>query len=431
MYTPAHRLPARNRCSRPALGTTADSIDAAEDRERFDQVLERTGIPRAQGDTVFTSEEAVEIANRLGYPVLLRPSYVLGGQNMIIAHSDQDVVEYMGIITAGELENPVLIDKYLQGTEVEVDAICDGKDLLIPGIMEHVERAGVHSGDSISVYPCQNLSPAVKDTIVEYTGKLARELKVVGLMNVQYVVYNGGVYVIEVNPRSSRTVPYISKVTGVPMVELATRVMLGEPLAGLGYGAGLYPTGDYVAVKVPIFSFEKLHDLDTQLGPEMKSTGEVLGVAHTFREALLKGLIAAGYTLKGQGGVLISVRDTDKQEMLAIAEKFERLGFTLYATSGTASTLNRNMIPANTVRKLSEDPASNAVTLVDSGKIDYVISTSAKGRLPARDSVQLRRKAVERGIPCLTSLDTANAMADVLATHKSVDDITLIDLTSI
>ncbi|MCI8406723.1 MAG: carbamoyl-phosphate synthase large subunit [Oscillospiraceae bacterium] len=413
------------------LGTTADSIDAAEDRERFDQVLERTGIPRAQGDTVFTSEEAVEIANRLGYPVLLRPSYVLGGQNMIIAHSDQDVVEYMGIITAGELENPVLIDKYLQGTEVEVDAICDGKDFLIPGIMEHVERAGVHSGDSISVYPCQNLSPAVKDTIVEYTGKLARELKVVGLMNVQYVVYNGGVYVIEVNPRSSRTVPYISKVTGVPMVELATRVMLGEPLAGLGYGAGLYPTGDYVAVKVPIFSFEKLHDLDTQLGPEMKSTGEVLGVAHTFREALLKGLIAAGYTLKGQGGVLISVRDTDKQEMLAIAEKFERLGFTLYATSGTASTLNRNMIPANTVRKLSEDPASNAVTLVDSGKIDYVISTSAKGRLPARDSVQLRRKAVERGIPCLTSLDTANAMADVLATHKSVDDITLIDLTSI
>ena len=420
------------------LGTSADSIDAAEDRERFDEVLEKCGIPRPQGDTVFTTEEALATANKLGYPVLLRPSYVLGGQNMIIAYSDQDVSEYMGIITGHDIENPVLIDKYLMGTEVEVDAICDGQDYLIPGIMEHVERAGVHSGDSISVYPAQNLSPQIKATIVDYTGKLAKELNVVGLMNVQYVVYNGHVYVIEVNPRSSRTVPYISKVTGVPMVDLATRVMLGEklreivdPVTGTGYGVGLYPQGDYVAVKVPVFSFEKLHDVDTQLGPEMKSTGEVLGIAHTFEEALLKGLIAAGYSLKSEGGVLISVRDSDKQEILEVAEKFERLGFTLYATSGTATTLNKNMIPANVVRKISEDETTNIITLLDSGKIDYVISTSAKGRLPARDSVKLRRKAVEHGIPCLTSLDTANAMAGVLATHKNSDDIHLVDITKI
>lgn len=420
------------------LGTSADGIDAAEDRERFDQVLEKTGIPRAEGATVFTSDEAVVVANKLGYPVLLRPSYVLGGQNMIIAHSDQDVVEYMGIITAGNIENPVLIDKYLMGTEVEVDAICDGETYLIPGIMEHVERAGVHSGDSISVYPAQNLSEQIKKTIVDYTGRLAKELHVIGLMNIQYVVYNGKVFVIEVNPRSSRTVPYISKVTGVPMVDLATRVMLGEKLrsivnpdTGKIWGEGLYPVADYVAVKVPIFSFEKLHDLDTQLGPEMKSTGEVLGIASTFEEALLKGLIGAGYTLKDKGGVLISVRDTDKQEILQVAERFEQLGFTIYATSGTASSLNRNMIAANAVRKISEDSENNVLTLLDSGKIDYVISTSAKGRLPARDSVKMRRKAVEHGIPCLTSLDTANAMAGVLATHKNVMDIKLVDITKI
>lgn len=414
------------------LGTSADSIDAAEDRERFDQVLENCGIPRPQGDTVFTAEEAVKVAQRLGYPVLLRPSYVLGGQNMIIAHSDQDVVEYMGII-AGQHnnENPVLIDKYLMGVEVEVDAICDGTDYLIPGIMEHIERAGIHSGDSISIYPAQNLSEQIRKTIVDYTGRLAKELKVVGLMNVQYVVYNDQVYVIEVNPRSSRTVPYISKVTGVPMVDLATKIMLGEKLSGLGYGTGLYPDAGYVAVKVPIFSFEKLHDVDTQLGPEMKSTGEVLGIAHTFKEALLKGLIAAGYTLKTGGGVLITVRDNDKQEVIPIAEKFEQMGFNLYATAGTANTLNRNMVPASVVRKLSDDPENNCLTLLDEKKIDYVISTSAKGRIPARDSVKLRRKAVEHGIPCLTSLDTANALADVLATHKTVDDITPIDITKI
>ncbi|WP_343264649.1 carbamoyl-phosphate synthase large subunit, partial [Ligaoa zhengdingensis] len=314
------------------LGTSADSIDAAEDRERFDELLEKCGIPRPQGHTVFTAEEAIASANDLGYPVLLRPSYVLGGQNMIIAHSDADVTEYMGIILSQHIDNPVLIDKYLMGTEVEVDAICDGTDYLIPGIMEHIERAGVHSGDSISVYPARTLSPRIRETIIDYTGKLAKALDVVGLVNIQYVVYNDAVYVIEVNPRSSRTVPYISKVTGVPMVDLATKIMLGASLKSLGYGTGLYPEGDYIAVKVPVFSFEKLHDLDTQLGPEMKSTGEVLGIAKTFEEALYKGLVAAGYKMKRGGGVLLSVRSSDQQEIIPIAEKFERIGFTLYAT---------------------------------------------------------------------------------------------------
>lgn len=413
------------------LGTSADSIDAAEDRERFDAVLERCNIPRPLGDTVFTIDEAIAVANELSYPVLLRPSYVLGGQNMIIAYNEQDVVEYMTIITANVLENPVLVDKYMMGVEVEVDAICDGTDYLIPGIMEHIERAGVHSGDSISVYPSQNLSKRTMDTIVDYTSRLSQELKVIGLMNVQYVVYDNEVYVIEVNPRSSRTIPYISKVTGVPMVEIATRIMLGEKLANMGFGVGLHPNADYVAVKVPVFSFEKLHDVDTQLGPEMKSTGEVLGIAKTFEEALLKGLIAAGNSLKSTGGVLITVKDADKQEILAIAEKYADMGFDLYATAGTASVLNANMTATNTVFKISESEDDNIITLLDSGKIEYVISTSAKGRIPARDSVKIRRKAVERGIVCLTSLDTANALADVLATHKTVDDITLIDITKI
>lgn len=413
------------------LGTCADSIDAAEDRERFDKVLENCNIPRPAGDTVFTIEEALEVANRLLYPVLLRPSYVLGGQNMIIAYNDQDVVEYMTIITATELENPVLIDKYMMGLEVEVDAICDGDDYLIPGIMEHIERAGVHSGDSISVYPAQKLSQQLRAVIIDYTGRLARELKVVGLMNIQYVVYNNQVYVIEVNPRSSRTIPYISKVAGVPMVDIATRIMLGEKLRDMGYGIGLYPNAEYVAVKVPVFSFEKLHDVDTQLGPEMKSTGEVLGIAKTFEEALLKGLIASGHNLKNTGGVLITVKDSDKQEIIKIAESFADMGFELYATAGTANVLNSNMIATNAVRKISEDEENNVITLLDSGKIDYVISTSAKGRIPARDSVKIRRKAVEHGIVCLTSLDTASALADVLASHKTADDITLIDITTI
>ncbi|TCL43059.1 carbamoyl-phosphate synthase large subunit [Harryflintia acetispora] len=413
------------------IGTGYDSIDAAEDRERFDELLAACGIPRPAGHTVFTEGEALTAAQDLGYPVLMRPSYVLGGQNMIIAHNDKDIVEYMAVITAhNSLENPVLIDKYLMGTEVEVDAICDGKDFLIPGIMEHIERAGVHSGDSISVYPAQNLSEKTRQTIIDYTGKLALALNVRGLVNVQYVVYQDEVYVIEVNPRSSRTVPYISKVTGVPMVDIATRIMLGQSLLEQGYGKGLYKEAEYVAVKVPVFSFEKLHDLDTHLGPEMKSTGEVLGIAHSLEEALYKGLAAAGYNMKRTGGVLITVRDTDKQEVIPIAAKFDGMGFDIYATEGTAHELNRHMVAASVVRKI-EEGEPNIMTLFDEGKIDYVISTSAKGRKPARHSVQMRRKAVERSVACFTSLDTANAMANSLKKRHSLGDIELVDICSI
>ena len=412
------------------LGTSADSIDAAEDRERFDELLNKCGIPRPAGHTVMNTEEALKAAQDLGYPVLMRPSYVLGGQNMIIAHSDQDIIEYMEIITRTALENPVLIDKYMMGKEVEVDAICDGTDYLIPGIMEHIERAGVHSGDSISVYPALTLTKKIRETIVEYTRRLAMALNVIGLVNIQYVVYNNEVYVIEVNPRSSRTVPYISKVTGVPMVDIATKIMLGETLKEQGYQSGLHKEGDFIAVKVPVFSFEKLHDVDTALGPEMKSTGECLGIARTFEDALFKGLIAAGYNMKKDGGVLITVRDTDKQEIIYVADKFEQLGFDIYATSGTASTLNRNMVAANVVRKASEEKP-NVMTLLDSGKINYVISTSAKGRIPAYDSVKIRRKTVERSICCLTAIDTANAVADILAMGKNIDDMEMIDITKI
>lgn len=414
------------------LGTSADSIDAAEDRERFDELLNKCGIPRPAGYTVMNTEEALKAAEELGYPVLMRPSYVLGGQNMIIAHSNQDIIEYMEIIMRGGLENPVLIDKYMMGKEVEVDAICDGTDFVIPGIMEHIERAGIHSGDSISVYPALTLTKKIRETIIEYTRRLAMELHVIGLVNIQYVVYNGEVYVIEVNPRSSRTVPYISKVTGVPMVDVATKIMLGESLKEQGYTSGLYKEADFVAVKVPVFSFEKLHDVDTALGPEMKSTGECLGIARSFEDALYKGLVAAGYSLekKQGGGVLITVRDSDKQEIIYVAEKFEHLGFDIYATSGTASTLNRNMVAANVTRRVSEEKP-NVMTLLDSGKIDYVISTSAKGRIPAFDSVKIRRKTVERSICCLTAIDTANAVADILMMGKNIDDMEMIDITKI
>ena len=412
------------------LGTTADDIDAAEDRERFDELLAKCNIPRPAGLTVMNTEEALAAAKQLGYPVLMRPSYVLGGQNMIIAHSDKDIVEYMAIIMSHMIENPVLIDKYMMGTEVEVDAICDGTDFLIPGIMEHVERAGIHSGDSISIYPAQNLNQKVTDTIVRYTGLLAKELHAVGLINIQYVVYNNEVYVIEVNPRSSRTVPYISKVTGIPMVDLATKIMLGETLKSLGYESGLYPSGDYVAVKVPVFSFEKLQDVDTMLGPEMKSTGECLGIGRTFEDALLKGLIAAGYDLKKEGGVLISVRDSDKQEIIPIADRLSRMGFELYGTSGTANVLNHNMIATNLVRKISEGEP-NTITLLESGKIHYMISTSEKGRMPARDSVKMRRKSVERSICCLTAIDTASALSKILESGRSIDDVELVDITKI
>lgn len=412
------------------LGTSADAVDEAEDRERFDELLNRCQIPRPEGFTVMHAEEAVTCANKLGYPVLLRPSYVLGGQNMIIAYNDQDVREYMEIILAQNIQNPVLIDKYMMGKEVEVDAICDGTDYLIPGIMEHIERAGVHSGDSISVYPAQTLSRKQQETIIEYTRRLAMELHVIGLVNIQYVIHDGEVYVIEVNPRSSRTVPYISKVTGIPMVDVATKIMLGVSLKEQGYTSGLAPAAGYIAVKVPVFSFAKLHDVDTALGPEMKSTGECLGIARNFEDAILKGLIGAGYNMKRSGGVLITVRDTDKSEIVYCADKFLQLGFEIYATSGTATLLNKNMVPASVVHKASEE-SPTVLDLLDSGKIDYVISTSEKGRMPAYDSVKIRRKSVERSICCLTSLDTANVVADLLLMNKSIDQVELVDITKI
>ena len=410
------------------LGTSADAIDMAEDRERFDELLEEHHISRPKGFTVMNCEEALETAEKIGYPVLLRPSYVLGGQNMIIAFNEADVKEYMAIILAQNIENPVLIDKYMMGTELEVDAICDGDDILIPGIMEHVERAGVHSGDSIAVYPAWNISDEMTETIVNASRNLALSLQTKGLVNIQYLIYNGELNVIEVNPRSSRTIPYISKVTGVPMVDLATRAMFGEKLKDMGYGTGLYKKSPYVAVKVPVFSFEKLINVDNHLGPEMKSTGEVLGIASTLEEALYKGLIGAGYKMKRGGGVFITVRNSDKCEIGDVAKKYADLGFKIYATEGTANYLHEYGINAITVKKIHEDNRDNTLTLIESGKIRYVISTSAKGRQPERDSVKIRRKTVERNIPCLTSIDTANALADCLKSKYSQISTELVDI---
>ena len=412
------------------MGTRNDSIDLAEDRERFDDLLERLDINKPRGYTVFSKAKAIAAANNLGYPVLVRPSYVLGGQNMIIAHEDADIAEYMDIILSHEIENPVLIDKYLGGIEIEVDAICDGEDILIPGIMEHVERAGIHSGDSIAVYPARNLSPRITEIVVDYTRSLALSLHTVGLVNIQYVVYQNKVFVIEVNPRSSRTIPYISKVTNIPMIDLATRVMTGEKLKDMGYGTGLHKPGDYIAVKVPVFSFEKLHNVDTHLGPEMKSTGEVLGIAPNFREALYKGLLAAGYEMKKGGGVLITVRDTDKPEIADVAKKFAALDFTIYATHGTSAVLTEAGIKNICVEKINEGNP-NCLTLINDNKIDYIISTSKKGRIPTRSCVIMRRKAVELAIPCLTSIDTAMAMADSLKSAFTPENITLVDINTI
>lgn len=410
------------------LGTSADSIDAAEDRERFDALLESLAIKRPQGTTVMNKDEALKAANHLGYPVLMRPSYVLGGQNMIIAFSDDDIREYMDIILEHNIENPVLIDKYLAGIEIEVDAICDGEDILIPGIMEHIERAGIHSGDSIAVYPAWNLSGELIERVMDYSKKLALALNTQGLINIQYVIHAGEIYVIEVNPRSSRTVPYISKVTGVPMVDLATKAMLGEKLTAMGYGTGLYKTPPYVAVKVPVFSFEKLIDVDVQLGPEMKSTGEVLGIGKSLAEALYKGLVAAGYKMVKQGRILITVRDSDKPEIVDIAKKYAELGFVLYATCGTAKVLEEAGLQVTSVKKIHEQDHDNIQTLLESGKINYIISTSTRGRLPSRDSVKIRRKAVETAIPCLTSLDTANALANSLKSRYTQNSIELVDI---
>lgn len=421
------------------LGTSADGIDLAEDRERFEELCERLHVNRPKGQTVFTEVEALEAAARLTYPVLMRPSYVLGGQNMIIARTNADIKEYMKIILAQGITNPVLIDKYMEGTELEVDCICDGEDVLIPGIMEHVERTGIHSGDSIAVYPAWNFTDEMTKTVVEKSRDMALALGTQGLVNIQWLFYNGQLNIIEANPRSSRTVPYLSKVTGIPMVELATRAMLGEKVRDMGYGTGLYRKPDYYAVKVPVFSFEKLMDVDTHLGPEMKSTGEVLGIAKTREEAIFKGMVAAGWKMihpalakKGEPtGVLFSVRKSDRPELPALAKKYSDLGFTLYATEGNADTIERSGMKVTRVNKVHENYSENVMTLLESGKICYVVSTSAKGRDPSSESVRLRRLAVEHDIDCLTAIDTANALADSLSGKFTDLNTTLVDINKL
>ncbi|HPU63390.1 MAG TPA: carbamoyl-phosphate synthase large subunit, partial [Mobilitalea sp.] len=415
----------------PIIGTSADSIDVCEDRNRFDELLEMLNIPRPKGYCVMTTDEALTAAAKLGYPVLMRPSYVLGGQNMIIAFDPDDICEYMEIILSSKQENPVLIDKYLSGIELEVDAISDGEDVFIPGIMEHIERTGVHSGDSIAVYPPVNVDDELAERIFDITKKLCIELQVKGIVNIQYILHENEIYVIEVNPRASRTVPYMSKVTGVPMCELATRVSMGETLETMGIKSGIGKIPPYVAVKVPVFSFEKLADVDTHLGPEMKSTGEVLGIGKNLREALYKGLVAAGYRLKKQGGVLITVRDSDKPETVFIARKLLKCGFTLYATRGTADYLSKRGLKVHAVGKIHEEKENNTASLLESGKISYIISTSTKGRDPAQDDVKLRRRAVALGIPCLTSVNTADALAECLLSGYSEINTELIDINDL
>ena len=420
------------------LGTSADSIDLAEDRERFEELCDRLEIKRPRGQTVFTEAQALESAARIGYPVLLRPSYVLGGQNMIVARNSADVKEYMAIILRQKIENPVLIDKYMEGTELEVDCICDGEDVLIPGIMEHVERTGIHSGDSIAIYP-GNFDGEIEKKIVRQSSDLALALGTKGLVNIQYLIYRDDLYIIEANPRSSRTVPYLSKVSGVPMIELATRAMLGEKIRDMGFGTGLYRKPNYFAAKVPVFSFEKLMDVDTHLGPEMKSTGEVLGIAATREEAIFKGMSAAGWKMfrpnvrdggADDFGVLFSVRNSDLPELPALAKKFFDLGFTLYATSGNADTIERSGMDVVHVAKVHENYSDNVMTLLEGGKIVYVVSTSAKGRDPVAESVKLRRLAVERDIDCLTAIDTANALADCLAGPYTLENTSLVNINA-
>jgi carbamoyl-phosphate synthase large subunit len=412
------------------LGTSADSIDMAEDRKRFDALLEEYNIARPKGYTVLTRAEALNAANSLGYPVLIRPSYVLGGQNMIVAFSDADIEEFMDIILTYNITNPILVDKYISGTECEIDAIFDGEDIFIPGVMEHIERAGVHSGDSIAVYPPQNITDDMYNKILDVSYKLCKGLKVQGIVNVQYIIKDNELYVIEVNPRASRTVPYLSKVTSVPICEIATRVALGEKLKDLPYGTGIWRDMPYTAVKVPVFSFEKLTDVDTMLGAEMKSTGEVLGLGKNLQEALYKGLLAAGYRLRKSGGVFVSVRNQDKSEIAAIAKKFYDQKFKIYATAGTSEVLKKAGIAVTTVQKIHENPTDNTQTLLKSGKVDYIISTSAKGRDPARDSVKIRRLATANKIPCLTSIDTANALADCLLGKFSEENTELVDINN-
>ena len=411
------------------LGTSAENVDAAEDRELFDEILEKCEIPRPKGQTVFTAEEAKKAANELGYPVLVRPSYVLGGQGMRIAVSDEDVEEYIGVINQIAQEHPILVDKYLMGKEIEVDAVCDGEDILIPGIMEHIERAGIHSGDSISVYPAKTISEKAKETIAEYTRRLARALHVIGMINIQFIVLGDDVYVIEVNPRSSRTVPYISKVTGIPIVPLATKVILGYKLKDMGYEPGLQPEAKHYAIKMPVFSFEKIRGADISLGPEMKSTGECLGIAETFNEALYKAFIGAGIRLPKHKNMIITVKDEDKQDIIPIARRFEALGYRIYATLGTAKVLKENGIKVIRTNKL-EQPAPNLMDLILGHKIDVVIDTPPQGVEHQKDGFVIRRNAIETGVNVLTSLDTAEALATSLE-NTDLNNLSLIDIATI
>ena len=411
----------------PILGTSAENVDAAEDRELFDKILEECEIPRPSGGTVYTAEEAKAVANRLGYPVLVRPSYVLGGQGMQIAISDEEIEEFMSIINRIAQDHPILVDKYLQGKEMEVDAVCDGTDILIPGLMEHVERAGVHSGDSISVYPAQTVSENVKKTIAEYTRRLAKSLHVIGLINIQFIVVGEEVYVIEVNPRSSRTVPYISKVTGIPIVDLAAAVITGKTIRELGYEPGLQPESEYVAVKMPVFSFEKIRGAEISLGPEMKSTGECLGVAKTFNEALYKAFLGAGIDLPRHRQMIITVKDADKGEAIEIARRFEKLGYIIYATRSTAAALNEAGVKARKVNKISQE-SPTVMDLILGHRIDLVIDTPTQGRDKSRDGFLIRRTAIETGVNCLTSLDTARALVGSLETKMRSETMEPVDI---
>ena len=414
----------------PILGTSAENVDKAEDRELFDEILEECEIPRPTGGTVFTAEEAKEVANRLGYPVLVRPSYVLGGQGMQIAINDHDIDEFIGIINRIAQDHPILVDKYLQGKEIEVDAVCDGEDILIPGIMEHIERAGIHSGDSISVYPAQSLTKKAKEKIAEYTRRLAKSLHVVGLINIQFIVCGEeDVYVIEVNPRSSRTVPYISKVTGIPIVPLASKVIIGNKIKELGYTPGLQPEADYVAVKMPVFSFEKIRGADISLGPEMKSTGECLGIARTFDEALYKAFLGAGIKLPKFKNMIMTVRDEEQQEAVEIGRRFAAIGYHIFATSGTARALNEAGVKATAVRKIEQE-SPNLLDLILGHKIDLVIDIPAQGAEHAKDGFVIRRNAIETGVNVLTAIDTANALITSLE-NTDIKKLTLIDIATV
>lgn len=413
----------------PILGTSAENVDAAEDRELFDEILEKCCIPRAAGKTVFTVQEALEAANELGYPVLVRPSYVLGGQGMQIAISDKDIIEFMEIINRHEQEHPVLVDKYLMGKEIEVDAVCDGEDILIPGIMEHIERAGIHSGDSISVYPAQTISPKIKRVLESYTKKLANSLHVIGLINIQFIVYQDEVYVIEVNPRSSRTVPYISKVTGIPIVDLATRVITGEKIKDMGYTPGLQPESEYFAIKMPVFSFEKIRGAEISLGPEMKSTGECLGISKDYNEALYKAFLGDGVNLPKYKKMILTVKDSDKLDAVEIGQRFTALGYEIYSTRSTCRVLNENGVPAKPINKV-EEPSPNLLDLILSHEIDLVIDTPSQGVEHSKDGFVIRRNAIETGVTVLTSLDTAHAL---LTSLESSDrhNLSLVDISEI